>query len=566
MKIKIILALILITASIVSCTKLQETVYDTPSVGNSLVTTTDVSLSLNGTYGLLEHLNMYKKECVKLMELCSDQMSSTTAEFTPFSQKIYEPGNGTISTVYSYYYNVINNCNFLLKKLPAMGIDSTFKVRAEGEVRFIRAFAYFDMVRLFGAIPLRTESTDITKDFYVGRDSVEKIYTLIFSDLRTATQKLLPRTSGVISGLGLANRGAAYGMLALANLTYGNYLDQKGLASTEAYTNAKGFADSVITSNQYTLAANYADLWDVEKEATAYTTEVIFGIRFTRDKNGSSSSAKGSEYAARFMPPVMQGVTGNIATNGVGSGSYRVQPWFYDYCTSGDFVGDYRSEATFLNIFPKGGTSTAIYVTYPIIPVTGQSVEVTTANVVDGRQPYIKKYIDGKGLDASNHENDMYIMRLSEVYLIKAEAENELNGPSSDAYTAFNMLRARARKANGTTRTTPADLKTGLSKDQFRTKIFDERGLEFIGECKRWFDMVRMKSPSGTGTMYQYMFQTYLPTVVPGLPRWNSTSKKWEGGKTENFSIAPYNSKFLLFPIPQREIDLNSKLTQNPGY
>jgi hypothetical protein len=160
----------------------------------------------------------------------------------------------------------------------------------------------------------------------------------------------------------------------------------------------------------------------------------------------------------------------------------------------------------------------------------------------------------------------MFVIRLSEVYLNKAEAENELNGPTVEAYAYFNQLRIRARQANGTSRTTPANLAAGLSKDQFRTRIFQERGLEFIGECKRWFDLVRMKSPNGTGTMYQYQFETFLPMLSPGLPNWNSTTRMWEGGKTEPFSIVPYNSKFLLFPIPQRERDLNVLLTQNPGY
>ena len=168
-------------------------------------------------------------------------------------------------------------------------------------------------------------------------------------------------------------------------------------------------------------------------------------------------------------------------------------------------------------------------------------------------------------MDASNHENDLFIIRLAEVFLIRAEAENELNGPAG-AYTSFNMLRARARKANGTARLVPANLATGLTKDQFRKKIFDERGLEFIGECKRWFDLVRMKNPSGTGTMYQHQFQTFLPTIAPGIPVYNTTTRRWGGGKTERSSIVPYNSKFLLFPIPQIERDLNAKLTQNGGY
>lgn len=574
MKIKYILfASLFFATALNSCKKLNQTVFDTPSVGNSVNTAADISLVFAGTYGILEHLEDYKKESMKLMEGSADHISAvSTAEFSTFSQKIYEPGTGQISSVYSRHYSVINNCNFLLGKLQTLKLDATYKTRAEGEIKFLRAFAYFDLVRLFGEIPLKTESTDIYSNLYSTRDSVSKIYRLIFSDLKTASLNLLSRGVASPVGLGYTNKGAALAMYSLASLTYGNYLENKGLSPTSAYTDARNYADSVILSGKYSLANNYADLFDVDKEAIAYTNEVIFGLRFTRDKNASSSASKGSEYASRWMPNTMGGVTGNLTTGaiGVGGGAYKVQPWFYNYCTSGDYLGDYRAEATFLTSWLKYNSTTTTYVTYPNIPTTGQAVEPTslTSSTLTGKQPYVKKYVDGKGLDASNHENDLFVIRLSEVYLIKAEAENELNGPSAAAYTAFNMLRSRARKANGTARLTPADLSStsGLTKDEFRKKIFDERGLEFVGECKRWFDLVRMKGPNGTRTMYEYMFGTYLPSLTAGLPTYSTTTKTWSSGKTEPTSIVAYNSKFLLFPIPQRERDLNPKLTQNTGY
>lgn len=561
-----------------SCKKMEETIYDTPSVDNSIKTVTDIALVLGGNYGNLQHADLYKKEIVKMLELSGDNLAASGTEFNLFSQKVYEPGSGPISAVYSKYFSIINNCNFLLEKVELLKLDSASTSTAtkinqiagvEGEIRFFRAFAYFDLVRMFGGVPLRTQSTNINGTFYVARNTTGEIYDLIFSDLKLASTYLLDKTKTPVGGLGLANKGAAQSMMALASLTYGNYLDRNDQPSLARlnYASAKLYADSVLQLGGYKLIDNYADLWDVDNEQSNYTSEVIFGIRFTRERNGTSSSAKGSEYAPRFLPNTMGGVTGNLATGGIGSGTYRVQPWLYDFYNTGEYAGDYRSEATFLTSWFKTNSTTTTYVTYPLIPATGQSVETPNGSTtVDGRLPYIRKYIDGKGLESSNHENDMFVIRLAEVYLIKAEAENELNGPTNIAYGAFNQLRARARKANGTYRTTPADLTPGLSKDQFRKKIFDERGLEFIGECKRWFDLVRMKGPNGTGTMYEYMFKTYLPTLKPGLPLYNKTTKKWDGGVTDSISLAPYNPKFLLFPIPQRERDMNVKLTQNNGY
>jgi starch-binding outer membrane protein, SusD/RagB family len=189
----------------------------------------------------------------------------------------------------------------------------------------------------------------------------------------------------------------------------------------------------------------------------------------------------------------------------------------------------------------------------------------TTSNELTETQPYLFKYVDGKALDSRNAENDMPIMRLSEVFLIKAEAENELNGPTAIAYAEFNKLRARARNANGVQRTTPANLTAGLTKDEFRQKIVDERALEFVGEGLRWFDLVRMKGPNGK-TLYEYQFGTFLPTLRAGLPTFTTATNTWAGGRTDNTSIVPYNAKLLLWPIPFNELSANPNITQNPGY
>ena len=248
---------------------------------------------------------------------------------------------------------------------------------------------------------------------------------------------------------------------------------------------------------------------------------------------------------------------------GTGSGSYKVHPWFYDYFTSGDYTNDYRGTSTFLtnwNITPTSGTK---YVAYPSIPSNSK-------DTFPSQFPYINKYKDPKGLDASDHENDFFVLRLAEVYLIRAEAQNEYYGSPSAAPNALsdiNQLRARARNANITTpRTLPLNVPAGLSQNDFRKKIFDERGIEFIGEGKRWFDLVRMKGPDGTGTMYEYQFKTFLPTLPQGLPVYDRVSKSWSSGRVDPLSIVPFNSKYLLFPIPQSQRDLNNKLTQNSGW
>ncbi|SFC51632.1 Starch-binding associating with outer membrane [Parapedobacter composti] len=531
---------------------LDEQIFDTPAESNYIQSEGDVTALLNGSYGVLQGANAFKFEAFKLVQLAADDLSSTVVNFNEVSQKTFSPATSFIGWAYSEIYSVINNCNWIIANVPSMDLNDLYKTRVDGEAKFLRAFCYFYLVRFFGGVPLRTEPTTIQSDFMKARASIDEVYDLIVTDLIEASEKLPLKSAASIGGLGRANRGAAHALLSLAFLTRASHQDMAGVGAEMHYQLAKDYADSVIVSGQYSLLDNYADLWDVEKEAEAYQ-EVIFGLEFTRDGSIGLRNSKGSDFPFRYMPNTLA----NVSAQGVhrtGSGQIKVQPWFHEFYTTGDYTNDYRSEVSFLSTWT--GTGGATRYTFPLVPPVGAPQE---------RQSYLNKYRDGNAIDIQNHENDWFVIRLSEVYLIRAEAENALHGPTAAAYNDFNKLRERARKANGVVRTMPQDLMPGLTQDEFRMKIFEERGLEFVGEGKRWFDLVRMKSPMGT-TMYEFMFGTFLPTLPAGLPVWHGPSRSWQGGRTESSNLPSYHPRFLLFPIPVRETDLNPEIVPNPGY
>ncbi|MBN8822548.1 MULTISPECIES: RagB/SusD family nutrient uptake outer membrane protein [unclassified Spirosoma] len=539
---------------LLSSCSLEEKIVDTLTPENSISTQSDVTAFLNGTYAELQSSNGFKGNYAVFWSTADDiNIRPGIASNLPYSIKTQDSSTPATAGFWQALYSTINRCNYLLEQVEPLSINAAYKARVKGELYFLRGFSYFYLVRLFGDVPLRLKATSLTDDLTLERTSVDKVFEQIFQDFKLASSSLLTRTALPASEFGHATKGAAQALLAKAYLTYASYQSLKGTSGNANFSLAQVYADSVINSNQYQLIGSYNDLWDVAKERDAYR-EVIFGIAFTRD---SQTGALGSQFAGFFMPSTMPNVAGQGTTK-VGVANYNVQPWFYDKYSTGDYLNDYRVERSFLTTWTN--TSNRKVITYPLLKASTTSTELTE------NQPYIYKYVDGDGLSNSNQENDLFIIRLAEVYLIKAEAENEVNGPTATAYTAFNMLRARARNAGGTVRTTPANLATGLSKDEFRMRIVDERALELFAEGHRWFDLVRIKAPNGK-SMMEYQFGTFLPTLKAGLPVYNNTARRWDGGVTESSSIpTSFNQRLMLLPIPQTELVANPKITQNPGY
>ena len=556
--------LIIILLVIPSC-RLDEKLIDTPTP-SIIKNESDVTAVINGGYSQFNDAAAFKFQGMMMLFLCADDLySDAGAELGNYSRRSYNSVN--TSPFWNKLYSTIANANDLIKTLDNLQLDSAFKNRAYGEAYFLRAFSYYYLVRLYGGVPLRLKAVDINSDFYLARNTVDEVYAQIFEDFKKASE-LLPLYSKISQAqLGRASKGAAQALLAQAYLTYGNQLALKGGTPTTQYESAKLYADSVINSTQYALLPNYGDLFEITKETGAYT-EVIFGVRFQTDQQARAQPAAGSEFALRFGTPNTHFVSGQ-ATTGAGDGAIKPMPWIADYYRTGDYayltgatpVIDYRNERAFMQ---RGFNSTQnkYYAVYPNVPATTAEGTINT--------PLIAKYIDPSGKDERNNGNDLYIIRLAEVYLIKAEAENELNGPTAIAQAAFNMVRARARQAAGIARPVPADVATNLTKDQFRMKIFDERGLELIAEGQRWFDLVRMRSPlSPAQTMYEYQVKVDLPTKPQVLPTYNATTKKYSNANAVYApAITPTTfPKFLLFPVPSTEMLQNSNFgPQNPGW
>ncbi len=543
----------------VSCTDIEQIIYDTPVPENSIKTSKDLDMAILGMYANLNSWSSFKE----IGSTCAyaDDISSLSKNAPGLFGQKSGLNSGTVNfyNIWSRFYQTIASANAVISYPEKMTLDSISKSKAISEARFIRGFSYFYLVQFYGAVPIVSKVADYQTDFYPKRDSVDLVYRFVFEDLKAAAIGLPLKSANSAVGRNRANKGSAQAYLAKAYLTYANYLDlnNKALDAKLYYDSARNVANEIITSNQYQLIADYRNLWDITKEADAYASEVIFGIAYTRDATVTNVTSEGSSMAYNFNP-VTRSNSGGNGTNKTGLGAFKVQPWFYEKYSTGEYAGDYRTEVSFLTTWVHATTGKTI-VTFPILPPTGAVTE---------SQPYINKYVDPNSSAPLCGENDYFLLRYSEIYLILAEAENELNGPSTVALDAFNKVRERARKANGTARAVPVDLLSNdvPTKEDMRMKIFDERGLEFVGEINRWFDLIRMRYKDNIRTMYEYQFGTFIPSLPAGLPTYSTTTKKWSPGRTEITNIVPFHKKYLLYPIPSNETGVNKNLDQNFGW
>jgi len=583
---------ILLMAGAFAACSLDEKLYDVMTISN-ISTVADLNAVVEGCYSEFSTVGGFKSYGFYMTTVTADDVTTDKDLAAPFGLKTFTGANtdnfwGALYRTIRYTNTAIAEAGKLKVSSPA---DSVRLAQLTGEARFVRAFSYYYLVRLFGGVPLRLDQVNNNSDLYLPRASVEDVYTQIFADLDSANI----HSSVVALKNGRATKGAAQAMMASAKLTFASWLNNNGktytapdgrqLTAKDEFQESVNWCDSVINSGKYQLFDDYAFLWNIMNESLV-GSEVIFSIQFVVDKTASLGAARGSEFAFRYLP---NNYVGGAQADSTASGQFTVTPAFFnEYYTDRTYTHpvpqgrrgidsdtiDYRIESSFLlNWINTKNNNRAIYAC-PFAYIG------TSGNPNGMPAPFVKKYIDPDGRDKRNQGCDLNIIRFSEIYLIKAEALNELDR-LDEAIAALNVVRKRASRAGTTTdgfRQVPELLTSAVATDKgaMRSIILKERGLELIGEGARWFDLVRMKSPDGNETMFDYRFKMFSNEVIysRSLPATGDKGISWDNANSiywERFRrVCEYSGKtnrYRLFPIPSSEMDNNKSITENnPGW
>lgn len=455
------------------------------------------------------------------------------------------PSEGEVAHLYDNAYEAIQHANIALHYADITEQTSTLNNRI-GEIKFLRANAYFLLVQTYGGVSLVTDYIqEPVLEFE--RNSAEEVYAFIINELEEALE-LVPE-SGTYNGR--VTKRVVRNLLAKVYLTRG-YED---FGSANDFSTAASLADQVIGGQ--TLDIDYADLWVPGNELNS---EVIFSVQF----DPSSINVQAGKYGnrqANFFGPYMGGseVAGDAprrtyvlcvtqyALDVFEEGDERYEATFmtevferyYDYYDVPKSDHDDLTVSTYYA--PQWASSTADTIAYRAIHPDADIRVYGTYNAIDGDVQNnfelipVKKFDDPDAVfDTDNvgtSGRDLILSRLGETYLIAAEAYLQAGQPGT-GLLRLNEVRRRAGVADA------------LLSEFDIDYILDERARELLGEYHRWFDLKR------TGKLVE--------RAVLYHPRINSAAN-FQGNNGE---------LKILRPIPQTAIDLNQNkdFPQNPAY
>lgn len=374
----------------------------------------------------------------------------------------YQPVSSNQGATYFWnsLYNTIKSCNALLNNYKgAAAATSEQRDQAAGQAFFIRAVSYFFLTRIWGPLPL---VTDTKVDFNIALSGPEDVYKLIVSDLQNAENLLPNQWDGARrqNGIDIApTAGSAKSLLANVYLTMAGW----PLKQTQYYQLSAQKAKEVIDNKatwSYYLTPDFADLWN---EKGNYNHETTFGCYYNVKVPNAWGNNSGNARPNSFEPEEEGG-------------------W-----------GDGYGEINFYNKFPPGPRKDATYQT--IYYVNNDPANVVDWQHTTKQHPYIQKFRFDEDYDPLTHYNNnwinnrtVYLMRYAEVLLTYAEAQTMSAAPDASAYEAVNQVKLRA----GVSSLTP-----GLSQADFRDSVIAERGWEFAGVepgGARWFDLIRTET------------------------------------------------------------------------
>lgn len=423
-----------------SCNELDLVPESERSVEGFYKTPTHIDQAVMGCYNGLRNALVNQQYSYMLTESRSDNafqsLDYNDGNISRFTETSLLP---ILYTAWSNSYNKIQRCNKVLEELGNVALEEGLARQYEGEVKFIRALFYFDLVRLWGEVPIVTQSLSISEGYNVERSSMEAVYSQIEQDLTDAAN-LLPLEYGN-SDRGRATRWAAKGFLGKVLVYQSGYPLKKN-----RWAEAAALFKEVMDSGEFEFFENYEDIFRYEFESGRQS---VFSVQFKSGVEG-----EGNPFPTRNAPNF-------ISRDVVPFGGSPFQLFLSADLVESYEDGDLRKEASIWGEWLNN---------------SGETIST---------MPFSKKYLNGPIAAASDWDIDWIVLRYDDVLMLYAECLNEQGySAGGEAFSIVNAFRERAGLVPKNSTDIP-------DQQSFRLWIEKERRLEFAFENQRWFDLVR---------------------------------------------------------------------------
>lgn len=427
-----IFAVIASSVAVSSCNFLEEPLRGAYTSEDYYSSPEKAEMAVNGVYNSLYGHNLWVFADVASDDAEKGGNAGDQADINYIADFTATADNGPISQYWQHTYETIARANNVINFVGAMNFDEALKNRYVAEAKTIRAYMYFQLVNIFGQVPLKLMPQNSSENIHVGLSSVKDIYRQIDKDLEEAAAALSDAYPGEA---GRVTKGTAFALLAKSKLFQ------------KEYAACATACDNVIKLQKYDLENNFADLF---RRGGEDSKESIFALRYIKNETAALSN----NLVVWFAPAVVSGYFFNAPTQA-----------FVDTFTETTVTGetDPRLDAS--------------------IGRDGQPwFDGLTFNKNWSPTGYLVKKFgedlpEGEAIGQSTMPQ--HIIRYADVLLMMAEALNEDNKPGAAGY--LNMVRSRAGLAD-TRATSQTDLRNAIRMERRR-----ELGFEF----HRFFDVIR---------------------------------------------------------------------------
>lgn len=522
---------------------LKEKVYDFYDESDFYKNNDELELAVNGAYEVLSDKMTYGH--FMLVTDCDTDLSHIKGSGIAHNARdighynVYAE-HTWIEMAWGLYYTGIDRVNRILdnRKKVILSGEAEKKVfnRLIAEAKVLRGLCYFDLIRMWGDVPLKLKASSLGDDFMIARTEREKVYEQIVIDMEEAIP-YLPWHDEMGTYSGRMSKGAALGLLARIYLFRAGYsLKQDGTMQRPAnykmyYAKVKDLCKQIIQSNKHQLNASYERVFKNVCEYVMEPKEVMYEVQFFNPTGETDHTGKIGSYNS---PEIDRN-----SSYGLGNSFIKTSGIFYRYYDKKDL-----RLPTAIATFKIDKNDKIIEIPYN-----------TSYNWSPGK--WRRNWVAGTPKDLENTDVNFILLRYADVLLMYVEAVNEVDGVLDElALESLNQIKRRAYGYSVTMSNTEVDLQKSdfPTIDSVREYLYKERARELCFEGFRRFDLIRWNRLESAIATFRKEFNQELVDGKLKPYVWTA-GERFETGKHE------------LYPIPAYELrETAGVVKQNPHY